>query len=190
MLDKLLRSRLRAKVLGWLFTNHDQRYYVRELTKLLEEDSTNISRELARLEEMGILLCQKEGKQKYYQANPQCAIFEELRGLALKTTGLVGVLREALSHFNEQIALAFVFGSQAKGTATWQSDVDLLIVGDVEETALHSAVSAVEERIHRSINYTLLSRKEFHKRRGKTGSFLTQILAGPKIMVVGSNDDL
>ena len=60
---------------------------------------------------MGILQSVQEGRQKYYQANKECAIFDELRGLALKTAGLVDVLREALAPVAEQIATAFVFAS-------------------------------------------------------------------------------
>lgn len=111
MLAYLLGSRLRAKVLGWLFSHPDERYFVRQLTGLLEEDSTNISRELARLEKMGVLVSTQEGRQKYYQANSECAVFPELRGLALKTAGLANVLREVLAPMASQIAVAFVYGS-------------------------------------------------------------------------------
>ena len=69
MLDKLFGSRLRAKILCWLFLHPDERYFIRQLKGLLDEDSTNISREFARLERMGILTCQTEGPQKYYRVN-------------------------------------------------------------------------------------------------------------------------
>lgn len=190
MLNKLLGSRLRAQVIGWLFTHSDERFYVRELTSLLGEDSTNLSRELARLEKLGLVLSEEEGKQKYYRANPDSAIFEELKGLALKTTGLVDVLREALASLDEGIELAFVFGSQAKGTADWRSDVDLLIVGDVKEATLHSAISAAEARLHRTVNYTLLAPREFRRRRAEKGNFLAHILKASKLMVKGSADVL
>jgi len=90
MLAQLLGSRLRAKLLGWLFSHPDERYFVRQLTALLGEDSTNVSRELARLEKMGILVSTLEGRQKYYRANRQCAVFPELCGLAIKTAGIRG----------------------------------------------------------------------------------------------------
>jgi len=161
MLKGLLGSRGRAKIVGCLFANHDKRYFVRQLTELLVEDSTNISRELARLEKMRILVCEKEGRQKYYRANSECAIFDELRGLALKTTGLADVLRDALSPLADDVLIAFVYGTQAKGTANSASDVDLLVVGDLEETALHSAITRAEEKLHKSVNYTLLSSREY-----------------------------
>ncbi|MCJ7655395.1 MAG: nucleotidyltransferase domain-containing protein, partial [Dehalococcoidia bacterium] len=160
MLTTLLGSRLRAKVLGWLFSHPDERYFVRQLTALLKEDSTNISRELARLEKMGILVSTQVGRQKHYQANKKCAVFEELRGLAVKTTGLANVLREALAPIASQIALAFVYGSMANGEATAASDIDLLVVGDVDELALHRVLSQAENRLARPVNYTLMSQRE------------------------------
>ena len=76
MLANLLGSRVRARLVGWLFSHPDERYFVRQLTGLLKEDSTNVSRELARLEKMGILVSTQVGRQKHYQANRKCAIFE------------------------------------------------------------------------------------------------------------------
>jgi predicted nucleotidyltransferase len=84
ILGTLIGSRLRAKVLGWLFTHPDQRYFVRQLTALVGEDSTNVSRELRRLEEAGILVSTTEGRQKYYQANRHGPLFDELHGLVVK----------------------------------------------------------------------------------------------------------
>ena len=84
-------------MLGWLFTHPDERYFVRQLTVLLGEDSTNVSRELARLEKTGILILTTEGKQKYYKVNAQNPIFNELHGLIRKTVGVADVLRLALA---------------------------------------------------------------------------------------------
>lgn len=190
MLAELLGSRLRAKLLGWLFAHPGDRFFVRQLTALLGEDSTNISRELARLERLGILLCKTEGRQKYYQANRKCAVFEELRGLALKTAGLADVLREALSAVSKDIEFAFLYGSQADGTAGAASDIDLMVVGDVEEKVLHSAVSGAEDRLSRQVNYTLLSAREFRKRRKEESGFLARVLTGPKIDIIGSADEI
>ena len=67
-------------MLGWLFTHPDERFFVRQLTALVKEDSTNVSREPARLEKTGILVSTREGKRKYYRANRQSPIFNELKG--------------------------------------------------------------------------------------------------------------
>ena len=190
ILQNLLGSRLRAKVLGWLFSHPDEHYFVRQLTALLKEDSTNIGRELARLEKMGILVSTQVGRQKHYQANEKCTIFGELRGLAVKTTGLADVLREALASIAGQIEIAFVYGSMANGEATTASDIDLLVVGNVDEMALHGVLSQAENRLARAVNYTLMSQLEFHERRSQKGGFLARVLSGQKIMILGSIDEI
>jgi predicted nucleotidyltransferase len=190
MLAILLGSKLRAKVLGWLFSHPDERYFVRQLTALLKEDSTNISRELARLEKMGILVSTQVGRQKHYQANKKCAIFEELHGLAVKTAGLADVLRSALAPLADQIASAFIYGSMASGEAISASDIDLLVVGNIDEMVLHRALSGAESRLGRPVNYTLMSQPEFYKRQGEKDGFLARVLSGPKIMIMGSIDGI
>lgn len=190
MLEALLGSKLRSKVLGWLFSHPDERYFVRQLTALVKEDSTNVSRELARLEKAGILVSTTEGKQKYYQANRQSPLFNELRGLIIKTAGLADVLREALAPLGTKIAAAFVYGSMANGDATSQSDIDLLAVGDVDEMALHTVLSQAEKKLGRPVNYTLMSRREFDERRRQKGGFLDRVLSGQKIMITGSIDEI
>lgn len=95
-LERLLGSRLRARLLGWLFSHPDERFFVRQLAALLGEDSANLSRELARLSDLGIVSSSKEGQQKYYQADRSGPLYPELRGLVLKTAGLGDLLREGL----------------------------------------------------------------------------------------------
>lgn len=190
MLDKLLGSRVRAKLLGWLFIHHDERYFVRQLTELLKEDSTNVSRELSRLGKMGILTCEEEGKQKYYKANPECTLFDELCGLAIKTIGVADVLHEALEPLADKIETAFVYGSYATNTSTSQSDIDLFIVGSVDETILHKAVMTAEEQLKRTVSYRFMNPKEFKKRKANKDGFVLRVLNGPKIDLLGCSNEL
>jgi len=188
MLETLFGSRLRAKVLAWLLSHPGERFFVRQLKAILGEDATNIGRELARLEKMGILTCTRAGREKYYQANAACPVYPELRGLVLKTAGLADVLRDALAPVAAQVRLAFVYGSMASGEAGPGSDVDLLVVGEADELALHEAMSQAEEKLGRAVNYTLLSEEEFRRRRREKGGFLPRVLAGPKIAILGDLD--
>ena len=189
MLEQLLGSRLRARVIGWLFTHTDERYYVRQLTKLLGEDSTNVSRELTRLESLGILLSTREGQQKYFRANPDSSMFEELKSLAVKTTGAVDLLQRALEDYQEEIQVAFVYGSFARQEQTADSDIDVMIVGDADEVALQASILRAESELRRTINYSLLSREEYRERLGREEGFLFTVLEGPKLMVMGELDD-
>jgi predicted nucleotidyltransferase len=189
MLEKLLGSKVRAQVIGWLFTHPDERYYVRQLASLLDEDSTNVSRELSKLEALGVVVGQREGRQKHYQANRNLPIFEELRSIAVKTVGLVEVLSNALTQYGSKITLAFVYGSVAQGTHTAKSDVDLIVVGDLDAVDLHRTIAEVETKLKRPVNYSLFSPEEFRAERNNVDSFVSSVLAGPIILITGTVDE-
>ena len=189
MLGKLFGSRVRAQVIGWLFTHPDERYYVRQLASLLDEDSTNVSRELSKLEALGIVVSRREGRQKHYQANRNLPIFDELRSIAVKTVGLVEVLSNALAQYGSKITLAFVYGSVAQGTHTAKSDVDLIVVGDLDAVDLHRTIAEVETKLKRPVNYSLFSPEEFQAERNSADSFVSSVLAGPIILITGTVDE-
>jgi predicted nucleotidyltransferase len=190
MLETLLGSRLRAKVLGWLFSHPDERYFVRQLTALMKEDSTNVSRELARLEKTGILVKNTEGKQKYYQANRQSPIFNELHGLILKTVGVADIIKKALEPRIADIKLAFIFGSVAKRAENRFSDIDLLVVGDITFGELVDIISTAEGALNRELNPVVYTLAEFNKRLSENHYFIRDILSGDKIFVVGDENEL
>jgi len=190
MLGTLLGSKLRAKVLGWLFTHADERYFVRQLTALVEEDSTNVSRELARLEKIGILVSAREGKQKYYQANRQSPLFNELHGIIVKTVGVVDVLRSALVPAIGQIKAAFIFGSIASGDEDRRSDIDIMIVGRISFEEVVSLLSPAEEQLRREVNPVVYPISEFKRKIKGAHHFLNTVLEGDKIFLVGDKDEL
>ncbi|HEY4712125.1 MAG TPA: nucleotidyltransferase domain-containing protein [Dehalococcoidia bacterium] len=190
MLETLLGSRLRAKVLGWLFSHPDERYFVRQLTALVKEDSTNVSRELARLEKTGILVTTTEGKQKYYQANRQSPIFNELHGLILKTVGVADIIKKALEPRMADIKLAFIFGSVAKRAENRFSDIDLLVVGDITFGEVVDLISTAEGALNRELNPVVYTLAEFNKRLSENHYFIRDILSGDKIFVVGDENEL
>ena len=190
ILEHLLGSRLRAKLLGWLFSHPGERYFVRQLALLLGEDSTNLSRELARLAELGIVTGSREGQQKYFQVNTEIPIFPELRGLVLKTSGLGDLLRESLGPLSGRIQVAFLFGSFAAGRADAASDVDLLVVGDVSLRELVEALGPMQNRLGREINPMVYPVTEFREKLGQGHRFLTSVLEGPKLFLIGSPHEL
>jgi len=189
MLERLLGSRLRAQVIGWLFTHTDERYYVRQLMELLGEDSTNLSRELARLESLGLLLSTRSGRQKYYHANPDSSMFDELKSLAAKTAGTVDILRRALEEHHEDIQAALVFGSFARHEQTADSNLDVMVIGNVDGVVLRASILRAESGLRRTINYSLLSQKDYQKQLRREDGFLRTVLEGPKLMIMGALDD-
>jgi len=189
VLDALL-SRTRQKLLGLFLTRPECRFYLREVARQTGTAVGSVQRELASLEQAGILRRTRSGNRTYYQANAACPIYAELRGLVLKTVGLADVLRQALSPVAGEVETAFVYGSMASGEAGPGSDVDLLVVGDVDDLALHEAAAAAETTLGRAVNYTLLSKREFRRRKKEKGGFLARVLRGPKIAILGGIDEV
>jgi predicted nucleotidyltransferase len=187
--EKIFGSRIRAKILGWLFTHPDESFFVRQIALILKEDPTNVSREMAKLEELGILRSKRNGNLKHFQANQECPFFQELKGLILKTTGVAGRIRASLDKL-AGIEYAFIYGSYAKGEEKADSDVDLLIIGDVDMDRLDSNLGKLEKTLGREINYVLYSMEEFKSKKKAKDGFLMDVLRGKKIMLVGAENGL
>ena len=183
-----LFGKTRRAVLGLLYARPDEAFYLRQITREVQAGHGAVQRELQRLVDAGILAREVRGREIHYRANRACPIFAEVHGLVLKTVGLADVLRAALAPLHDDIRLALVYGSQATGTATAASDVDLVVVGTVEEIALHKAIAQAETRLARTVNYTLLTPREFARRRRAPGGFLARVLGGPTILILGSAD--
>jgi predicted nucleotidyltransferase len=130
------------------------------------------------------------GKQKHYQANPDCPVFKELCALVRKTIAMVEPIRKALAPLAKGVTLALIYGSIVKGTDTASSDIDLLVVADdLILEALYSALAPVEVSLDRRISPTLYTRNEFDSRRAAGNSFLTRVLEGEHLVLIGSEDD-
>jgi uncharacterized protein len=190
MLDYLFGSKLRAKALGWLFTHPDERFFVRQLSSLINENSTNMSRELARLYDLGILTSQTEGHQKYYQANKKSAIFNELHGLITKTAGIPGIIKKALEPFKEKVHIAFIYGSYADGRFTAFSDIDVMVIGEIDFGKIVNTFQSAQVQLGREINPTIYPEKEFLKKLSDENSFINRVVKGKKIFIIGDDDEL
>jgi predicted nucleotidyltransferase len=188
-LGSALFGKTRRAVLGLLYARPDEAFYLRQIIRDAEAGQGAVQRELERLARAGIVVREARGREIYYRANRACPVFAELHGLAVKTVGLADILRDTLTPLEDRINLAAVYGSQAAGTATSGSDIDVLVVGRMEEMALHKAITTAEARLARSVNYTLLTPREFARRRRERGGFVARILAGPMIRLLERRDD-
>jgi predicted nucleotidyltransferase len=174
------------RVLGFLYGQPERSFFASELIALAGSGSGAVQRELTRLVESGLIMSRPVGKQRHYQANPAAPIYEELRSIIVKTAGLAEPLRIALKSLAPRITLALLYGSVARGTATSASDVDVLIVADdlvLED--LYSALSRAEKRLARKINPTLYTVDEFQRRRKQGNSFVSRVIAGSHVLLIG-----
>ena len=189
MLEKLITSSARVKVIKLLLLNEDQRYYQREIAELAGLPVRAVQREGAKLAEIGLLRRIEDGNRIYFQANPACPIFPELKRILLKTVALEFLLSESLSQDGD-IEVAFIYGSYAANQEMSTSDVDLFVIGSVLSRELSAAVRPIQAEIQREINYYLVTPREFRERMEKGDGFLRNVLEGPKIFVVGNEETL
>ena len=186
----LLFSDYRRKVLGLLLLHPDKAYHVREIARLTDTVAGTLHKELARLAEVGILLKQTSGNQVLYQANRDGLIFDELASILRKTSGVVDVLADALEPLRDKIQLAFVFGSMASGKATSTSDIDLMIIGDVEFSEAVNGLYPVQEILGRELNPKIYSRNEWNDMLKSRNAFIKEILSKPRMDIIGATDEL
>lgn len=186
-----LFTKVQQRVLAVLFGNPGRSFYANELISLAGSGTGAVQRELARLELAGLVTVKRVGNQKHYQANAASAVFEELRGLVLKTSGLVDVLRSALQPLAAKIDSAFVYGSVAKKQDTAGSDIDLMVVSDTLTYAdLFAALEEAAVRLGRTVNPTAYSRKELDKRMRSDNAFIKRVWSQPRLWVIGEAHDL
>lgn len=181
-----LFTKVQQRVLGVLFGNPGRSFFANEVIALAGSGTGAVQRELTRLAAAGLLTVKRVGKQKHYQANAGASVFEELRGLVMKTSGLADVLRAALASLGERISAAFIYGSVAKGQDTAASDIDLMVVSDsLTYGEVFGALEDAVTRLGRRVNPTVYSRREFARRRKRGSAFVTRVLAQPKIWLIG-----
>ncbi|MHB1293911.1 MAG: helix-turn-helix domain-containing protein [Anaerolineae bacterium] len=185
-----LFGKARRRILGLLLTHADEAFYPRQIERLLGMSVGALHRELRNLVEAGILVRMPQGREVYYRANRGSPVFEDLHNLLIKTVGLGDVLRASLARLAEQIEVAFVYGSVAKGTSTAASDVDVMVIGSVTFADVVSALNPVQDTLRREVNPSVYSPEEVRKRLDSGHHFLTTVLDEPKLYLIGDAHDL
>jgi predicted nucleotidyltransferase len=190
-LANALFSSTKQQVLRILFGQPDRSFYANEIIGLASSGSGAVQRELATLADSGLVTATRRGNQKHYQANQHSPIFGELRAIVQKTIGAAEPIRNALAPLAPHIAAAFIYGSIAKKTDTATSDVDLILISDaISYGEAYAALEDASRAIGRPVNPTILTQAEFAKRVAAKESFLTRVLAQPKIWIIGDEDVL
>jgi len=185
LLGSLLLGKTRLSILSLLFSQPERRLYLRQIIRLAGAGQGAVQRELARLVRAGILIKTREGNLAYYQVNRAVPVFEELRGIVQKTAGIADLLRVALLPLSDSIQQAFLYGSTARGTEHAESDIDLMVIGDVSFFDVVSAVSPLQETLGREINPTVFTSDEFEKRLAARDHFLSQVMQDERADVIG-----
>lgn len=186
----LFPASYRRQVLSLLLLNPDRKLHVREIARLTGTTAGTLNKELGRLHEAGLLDREQVGNQLRYWANRSHQIYPELAGILRKTVGLANVLLEALGPLAKKIKVAFVFGSMARGSESIGSDVDVLIIGSLSFGAVVDTFFPVQQQLGREINPKIFSVTEWKTKLAKKDAFITQVLADPKIFLIGDDREL
>ena len=190
-LGTVLFGATRQAVLRLLFGHTDKRFYLRQIIRALRLGSGAVQRELEQLVACGILARTVEGRQTYFQANRDCPVFEELRGLVRKTFGVAEALQTSLAGLAAHVQLAFIYGSVAAGNETADSDVDVMVVG--EQVSLDEVVGAFDEAqrdLGKEVNPSVYRTEEFCRKLAQGQHFLARVVSGPKIFLIGDENEL
>jgi DNA-binding transcriptional ArsR family regulator len=188
-LAEILSSRGRAEIFRLLFGPGGEELHVRELERRTGLSDATVRQELKKLTRLRVVEVRRDGNRTYYRANDAHPLYPDIRNLVFKTSGLTDVLREALDGAGD-IELAFVFGSIASNTAKAHSDIDLMVIGTIGMRQLSKRLSGLEAKLGREVNPHVLTPEEFARRAGERDHFITAVLRGPQMFVVGGEDEL
>lgn len=181
MLEQLFSSKTRIKLLR-LFLNHAlESYYVREITRKIDEHLNSVRRELENLESLGFVKSVQKNEKKFYNLNNDFILFPEIKALFLKSSLLIeDQLIKKIASLGQvyYLMLTGVFASDPK------AEIDMLIVGHVPLNDFRKIIRLFEKELEKDIRYTLFSLKEFNDRRELTDRFLYGVLNGKKIVVI------
>lgn len=188
MLQDLMVSRVRIKMLELFFNNQQELYYVRDITRQIHEEINAVRRELDRLSGAGLLKSEQRGNRLYYNLNPKYIFYQELEQMVAKTTGLGKTLRKLHSKLGT-VDFVMFSGRFVRGLPVAQGQLDALIIGDIVLQELSDIMKSEEKVRGREVNYAVLSRDEFEFRKQRRDPFIMDALYGSRIMVVGSEDE-
>lgn len=183
-----LFGKTRRAMLSRLFLEPERSFRLRELSRLTGISAGSVQHELKQLLHADLVTRADAGGLVTYRANRASPVFDALRAIVEKTSGIDSMIRKALGKARTKIRLAFIYGSIAKGANQSRSDIDLLVVGTVGFEALLSLLRPAEQRLGREISPRLFSPEEFERKRA-SDRFLRSVLSGPTIPLIGSIDD-
>jgi len=189
-LSATLFGKTRRAVLALLYSHVEEPFYLRQIARTAGVGLGAVQRELKKLSEAGIIRRTVRGRQVYYQANPQCPVYAELKSLVVKTVGVGDVLRAALVPLADRINVAFLFGSLVRGAERSSSDADVMVVGDVTFAEVVSVLGRAQETVRREINPIVYPPEEFRFKLAADHHFLKKTLEGSKFFLIGDEYEL
>lgn len=188
-ITRIFKSKVRRLLFRLYFTTPEEAFYLRQLERKLETPVSIIRKELRSLEKQGLFQSFKHGNLLYYKVNKDYPLFKEFKSIVQKTIGVQGLLKEHLSSL-KNIKTAFIYGSFARNKQIISSDIDLFLIGKIDENQVLEKITHLEKQLDREINYTLYSPEEFKNKKKQNEPFIMNLIKNEKIFLVGYEDDL
>jgi predicted nucleotidyltransferase len=189
MLERIFSSRVRVSLMTLFLLHPDVGFHIRELSRQVDANYSAVWKEVKNLEQVGLLFSEDTMGRKVYRLNTAFPILPELRNIILKTVGVGDLIRQALDNVGG-INTVFIYGSFAGGEPDMESDLDLMIIGEIKLSELSSSIAAIEEELARPVNYIIYSQEEWKSKVKERNPFILNVLEGEKIMLIGSVDEL
>ncbi len=197
MIDALFGSKTRVKLLHLFLNSPGQSFYVREITRKIDEQINSVRRELSNMLEVGIITSDSSDNKLYYQVNQRYDYYVPLRAIfgdnvaEVKTVPIVedGPSDEYSTAIKNipSLRLAILAGVLVRGSS---SQVDVLLVGTLSSAKVTSVIKLIEKGEGRDINYSVLSYDEFYYRLSVRDRFITEILNGRYTVVIDKDNVL
>jgi hypothetical protein len=191
MIDALFGSKTRVKLLHLFLNNPGKAFYVREITRLIDEQINSVRRELSNMLNVGIITSDTAENKLYYTVNQRYAYYVPFRAIfADEKIESASPLKSGHHDWEGSlkalpgIRLILAAGVLVKGSA---SSVDLLLVGDMPVAKVKAAIKEVEKAEGRELNYSVLSYDEFYYRLSVRDKFITEILKSKHSVVLDSD---
>lgn len=188
-LSDFLLSKVRVKLLKIFFQNPEKIFYVRELVRMADEEINAIRRELIRMENNNMVYKEGRGNRLYYGFKKDYLYYSELLQLVVKSSGLGGAIIKERNRLGK-IKYCLLSGKFARKRPHQDTDVDLLLIGDIVMTQIAALIDTHEKENGRQVNYSVMTADEFDFRKKRRDPFLTQILMGSRIMLIGDEEEL
>jgi len=157
MLESLITSKTRLKLLLRFFLNPGTLGYLNELANEFNESSNAVRIELNRLSKANLIKSKNDGRTKVYQANKTHPLFNEIHNLIRKNIGIDQIVN-VINQLGD-VKAAYITGDYAKGKDT--GIIDLVIVGKIKQNFLNELINAAEQAINRKIRSLILNENEY-----------------------------
>ncbi len=197
MIDALFGSKTRVKLLHLFLNSPGQSFYVREITRKIDEQINSVRRELSNMLEVGVITSDSADNKLYYQVNQRYDYYVPLRAIFgdnVADANIVPVSSEgAADEYSSAIraipalTLAILSGVLVRGSKT---SIDVVLVGNLSPAKVKAAMKVIEKGEGRDINYSVLSYDEFYYRLSVRDRFITEILNGKHTIVVDKDNVL